>query len=211
MLKTERAQESLRDRKKREKLEAIDAAARRLFRELGYQATTTRAIAEAAGIGTGTLFVYYPEKLDLLVHLYQRDLARVTDDALDALPEGTPLVEACARAFDAVFEFYERDTELARTFVKELVFLSFDRQPEMVATTFRYLARLADLVTAAQARGEVRADVPAPLTAHHLFGIYYWGLVNWLSGALTREQLSLQVRMSLDLLMRGLSAAGSAR
>jgi AcrR family transcriptional regulator len=37
-------------------------AARRLFAEKGFEATTTRDIAEAAEIATGTLFNYFPTK-----------------------------------------------------------------------------------------------------------------------------------------------------
>jgi len=211
MLKNERAQESRRDRNKREKLEAIEAAARRLFARQGFEATTTRAIAEQAGIGTGTLFTYFPEKLDLLVHLYREDLERLSTEALDALPPDLPLTEACARVFDAFYAFYEIDLGLGRTFVKELMFLKLDRQAEMFNMTLRFLGRLGELVSAAQARGEVRDEVPAPLAAHQLFGVYYWGLVTWLAGAFaTRAQLNTQVRMSLDLLMRGMAAEPGA-
>ena len=37
-------------------------AARRLFRTTGFDATTTRELASAAGIATGTLFNYFPTK-----------------------------------------------------------------------------------------------------------------------------------------------------
>jgi len=205
MLKNEHAHESRRDRSKREKLERIERAARRLFAENGYESTTTRAIADAAEIGTGTLFVYFPEKLDLLVHVYRVDLERVVMGALDALPAELPLAEACARVFDAVYDFYDRDRALARTFVKELMFLDLDRQQEMVRLSFRFTERLGALVAAAQRRGEVRADVGTPLAANQLFGLYYWGLTAWLTDRVSRRQLSTFVRMSIDLLMSGMA------
>ena len=37
-------------------------AARQLFRTTGFEATTTRELAIAAGIATGTLFNYFPTK-----------------------------------------------------------------------------------------------------------------------------------------------------
>jgi len=196
--------ETRRDRKKREKLERIERAGRRLFKELGFAKTTTRAIAEAADIGVGTLFVYFPEKLDLLMHLVRQDLERVTHTALDALPDDLPLAEACMRVFDAIYDFWAEDPELARAFVKEMMFVKLERQAELFNTTVRYIERLRQLIEAAAKRGEVRADVPAPLAAHQLFGLYYWSLVNWLSGLFDRRLLSVQMRMSLDLMMRGL-------
>jgi AcrR family transcriptional regulator len=204
MLKTDHAQESRRDRNKREKLERIEHAARHLFAERGYEKTTTRAIAQAAEIGAGTLFVYFPEKLDLLMHLYRQDLERVIYSELDALPDDMHVAEACVRVFDAVYDFYAEDPEQARAFVKEMMFVDLERQAELFNTTVRYIERLGQLVETGKQRGEIRADIPAPLAAHQLFGLYYWGLVNWLSGLLDRRQLSMHIRMSIDLMMGGL-------
>ena len=50
--------EGRRARKKREKAARIRTAARELFARHGYDETTTRSIAEAAEIATGTLFLY---------------------------------------------------------------------------------------------------------------------------------------------------------
>ena len=59
--------------------ERILRAARRLFAENGYEATTTRDIAAAAGIASGTLFNYFPTK--------EAVVAALAADAIgDALP-----------------------------------------------------------------------------------------------------------------------------
>lgn len=44
----------------------IEAAARRLFADEGYQATSMRAIAEEAGVSTGLAYNYFEGKTDLL-------------------------------------------------------------------------------------------------------------------------------------------------
>lgn len=64
---------------KRETRERILAAARRLFREQGFEAATTRDLARAAGIAAGTLFNYFPSKeavvLELVLDLLERAAA----------------------------------------------------------------------------------------------------------------------------------------
>jgi len=67
----------------------LDEAAR-LFRTAGYDATTTRDIAVAAGIAAGTLFNYFPTKEAIVADLVATALnqargeqTRVTADTLD--------------------------------------------------------------------------------------------------------------------------------
>lgn len=53
---------SLRDNKKQRTREALRAAAFRLFREQGFDATTVDQIATEAGVSRTTFFRYYPTK-----------------------------------------------------------------------------------------------------------------------------------------------------
>jgi len=52
----------------------------RLFRKRGFAATTTREIAEAAGIANGTLFNYFPTKESLALTLFAEALAGAEGD-----------------------------------------------------------------------------------------------------------------------------------
>jgi AcrR family transcriptional regulator len=54
---------------KRATRERILEAARRLFREQGFEAATTRDLARAAGIAAGTLFNYFPTKEAVILEL----------------------------------------------------------------------------------------------------------------------------------------------
>ena len=60
-----------RERNKEKKLESIVRAGRALFVQKGFDATTTRAITARAGVATGTFFLYFREKRDLLFHLFK--------------------------------------------------------------------------------------------------------------------------------------------
>lgn len=53
--------------------ERIVAAALRLFREHGYEATTMRMVAEAAGVSLGNAYYYFKSK-DLLLQAFYRDV-----------------------------------------------------------------------------------------------------------------------------------------
>ena len=59
------AEEGLRERKKRQTRRAIAEAARRLFREHGFDGITVADVAKAADVSEQTVFNYFPTKEDL--------------------------------------------------------------------------------------------------------------------------------------------------
>jgi AcrR family transcriptional regulator len=70
-----------RDREKEARRESILAAARELFWERGFAATTMPLIAEAAELAPGTLYLYFPSKDALYVEL----LFECYDDLIERL------------------------------------------------------------------------------------------------------------------------------
>lgn len=205
MLRTEPAQSRLRDRNKAEKLARIEKAGRALFAKRGFDATTTRAIAEKAGIGIGTLFLYFPEKKDLLIHLFHSDIAAVEADIFATLP-AAPLAAQLEHVFGKLYAYYARDLALSRVFLPELMFLDPERRERVSAFAADFLQRVAELVTAAQRRGELRRGVDARQTAYAAFGLYCFTLINWVGGILpTLDAARAQLAASLAVLLTGLT------
>jgi AcrR family transcriptional regulator len=73
--------------------ERILAAAQRLFRTQGFEATTTRDIAAAAGIAAGTLFNYFPTKEAIVMTLATEALAGAWTQFARRRREGASLEE----------------------------------------------------------------------------------------------------------------------
>src|SRR6188508_2991033 len=76
----------LRARQKHDKRERLRAAAWELFTEKGYDATSTREIAERAGIATGTLFLYAKDKADLLFLVFEHRITEAVEAGFRTLP-----------------------------------------------------------------------------------------------------------------------------
>ena len=194
-----------RERNKQDKLRRIKQAARKLFYELGYEATTTQAIADAADIGSGTLFSYVRVKEDLLLMVFLDDLLAVIDKSLKSISARAKLVDRVFHLFDSLLRFHARDAQLSRHFARETYAV---RSPERRADINRLMSAIQDpltqMVTAEQARGRIRADADPQLTAWQFFAFYYGvvsGLVNDMS---TLAEGRALLRKSLDGLVRGL-------
>ncbi len=205
MLRNEPAHKTRRGRNKLDKLARIEKAGRVLFARRGFDATTTRAIAERADIGIGTFFLYFAKKEDLLVHLFHRDIGAVVEEMFAGLPE-RPLRAQLLHMFDALYAYYARDPALSRVFIQELLFLDATRRDRVTAFTLDFLQRIVALIEAAQARREIVAALEPRQLAYSAFGLYCFTLINWLGGILEdRDVARAQLRASIDLLLAGLT------
>jgi AcrR family transcriptional regulator len=108
------AEPDWRQRKKNATRDRIRAAALRLFREQGYDATTVEQIAAAAGVSHMTFFRYFPAKEDVaLSDSYDPLIASV----IAQTPATWPLIERIRAALaDGLRQVYaaERDAMLAQ-------------------------------------------------------------------------------------------------
>ncbi|HLL53696.1 MAG TPA: TetR/AcrR family transcriptional regulator [Myxococcaceae bacterium] len=202
------ASEGLRAKNKREKEERILAAARELLSERGFEATTTRDIAERAGIGTGTLFLYVRTKEELLLRLFRQLVEGAQARLFGALPEDAPLVERLMFVFGGFFDMYAEDPRLSRTYIRELLFLPPDVAEEHAEVVRAFLGRLGGLLEAAKARGEVDAEVDPMVATLGFFSLYLTTLLAWLNGPPGSEPMYRQaLRDGLQLQLRGLAPA----
>jgi AcrR family transcriptional regulator len=197
----------LRERNKQEKLERIREAARELFTKKGFAETTTREIAERAGVAAGTLFLYARTKEELLLLVLAERVRAVQEERFRTLPREGPLLEQLLHIFEGFFTFYAKEPELARTFIRELLFLRPAPTRERTSLERAFAARLAELVVAARERGEASPDVDLEMAGFNLFSLYLTTLIAWLSGALgPGESWRPVLERALALQLRGFGA-----
>lgn len=202
-----------RERNKQAKRARLLAAARSLFARRGFAATTTAEIAARAGIGAGTLFLYFASKEDLLVEVFRADMDAVIERAFATLPPRAALLTELMHVYGAMIAHHERDPELARAFVKEMLFVS----PPDRALVFEFIdglaARVAARIALRQARGELDASVPPALVADNLFALFIarlqrsLGLDERLAGEVLTERLREAFALQLRALESGRAPA----
>lgn len=137
-----------RERNKQEKLRRITDAASRLFAERGVDEVTTQEIADAADIGTGTLFLYAKNKGELLLLVqnstYTDALVRGTEAAA-GLDDPLEAVMAIVRP---VVECNRKQVDNGRTYLREMVFGDPDEphHREALELNARTEAAIADVL-----------------------------------------------------------------
>ncbi|QSQ17067.1 TetR/AcrR family transcriptional regulator [Myxococcus landrumensis] len=202
---------SLRERAKADKWERIRAAAKRLFSERGYESTTVRAIAEEAGVATGTVLVYGETKDTLLHEIWREEAMPILEKAVASLPAGA-FVDRCMHLFSPLLAHYASQPDLARVVVKELPWLTGAAEEAQRPALAQFLGTLARIVDEAKAKKELRAELESELAAGLAFSVYHSALLRMLS-PLTRVSLAEAregLRRGLGALLMGLGSRRSS-
>ena len=192
---------------KRDKRARIADAAWDLFSTEGFAGTTTKAVAERAGIAAGTLFLYAQDKDDLLCLVMHDRLADAVDRAFATMPRGVDFPARMIHVFGTFLDVYASNPAVGLPFVRALVSAQGPNGQKVNALTFALLHRLALHIREAQAAGEVSLEVDAFLAAQNLFCLYSGALLGWASGYVTMEfARNVGLTQSIALQMRGLHA-----
>jgi len=187
-----------RERNKEQKRLRIVSAARNLFRLQGFAETTTLQIAEAADIGTGTLFLYARSKEDLLIMVFKDEMMATAQAIFGRLTAGSSAVDQMMSVFEQMVEYHARDPELSQVLLKELVMPSSKERRTDIAELMDVLYNgLADI-----ARSESACLSNDPdLTARSAFALYYFALFRWIGGGVDSTSCLILLRKQLHALL----------
>ncbi|MDB4996393.1 MAG: Transcriptional regulator, TetR family protein [Myxococcaceae bacterium] len=147
----------LQERSQR-RVERILAAAAELFVEMGYDATTTEAIAERAGTSIGSLYQFFPNKLalfDAISTQYLEGSKKLYDELLTPEAVDTPWESLLDRMLDAFADFHRTSVAFRAVWVNWKLSPEFIAAGEMLNQEF---ARRIELVLAKQAKNLAKKD-----------------------------------------------------
>lgn len=194
----------LRERKKLEARAAILEAAGSLIERLGYDATTMRDIADAAGVSHQTLYNYFPTKAQVVQGLLIADRARVVDRLNRTIASEIDLM----KQLDIVVKFaFDIIGKHPRPLWRQVISLFFGQSN----TFFGLLsgsydaaqARLTALFDAAQRRGALRKDVDVRVLSETVYAIVDFAILQYIveektSKAAIQGRVRAQLRLLLD-------------
>ncbi len=173
----------LRERKKLEKIDRIRSAALELFQAKGYESTTTKEIAEAAGVAIGTVFMYANDKRDLLFLIFNDELDGLVDYAFDTVDFRNPLSLQAYQVFSHFYVAFYQKIILARLLLRELVFFSEGKQAaQYLENRHRIIAQLKAMAHDASSRGTINAEGDVERIANTFFYLFSGEVRFWLSG-----------------------------
>jgi TetR/AcrR family fatty acid metabolism transcriptional regulator len=192
-----------------DKRRRILEAAVGVFARKGYFAARVSDIAKKAGVADGTIYLYFRNKEDILVRLFDEVMAEhvvQAREAVRALPSAPERLLAVAERHLTVLG---ENRDLAAVFQVELR-QSTRFMERFTASWLRdYFALLDEVIAAGQRDGSLRADVNRKVAAKVLFGALDETVTSWLLSdrPYALEDLAGPV---VDLFLRGAAVPGAA-
>jgi len=179
----------------------IREAASRVFLEKGYQKARIKDITEAAGVSTGTFYIYYRDKKEVFIEVIDELIRSMVGPAEEVIRKGGDLI----REATSIAVFYIQNYEYFSGIINQLRGMMAAEDPmardKFVSLHYQLAEPIERSVRQAIEEGLIR-EVDPELLAHALMGI-----VEFLSIHLTFSQKhtpSQAVSFMTDLIMNGL-------
>ena len=193
---------SRRERRSLELRERLFRSALDLFAQKGFAETTVEDITEAADVGKGTFFNYFPSKDHILLAFGEMQLAKLGDAVEEARHSSAPLLQYLRSLSTRMTEEPMRNPAIVRALL--LGYLSSTPVREaMLDMQKRVLALHSEMIELGQQRGEVRDDLPAVELAQVFRQTIFGTLLMWtLHGDSTLEA---RIESAFNILWKGLA------
>jgi TetR/AcrR family fatty acid metabolism transcriptional regulator len=171
-----------------DKRDVILRAAASVFAERGFFNAQVADVARSAGVAAGTVYLYFRNKDDLLISIFERTMGEAIGEGRAALAEVGDPVERLRTIAKLHLERLGRDRRLAVVFQVEL--RQSTKFMERFSTTRlrEYLGIIRSVIADGQQQGVFRADLSATIGAKIFFGALDEMATNWV---LSRRRYSL--------------------
>jgi AcrR family transcriptional regulator len=198
---------SRRERRSLELRERLFRSALDLFAQKGFAETTVEDITNAADVGKGTFFNYFPSKDHILLAFGEVQLAKLRDAVEEARHSSQPLPHYLRSLSERMTQEPMRNPAIVRALL--LAYLSSTPVREaMLDMQKRVLAFHSEMIALGQQRGEIRDDVPAIELAQVFRQTIFGTLLMWtLYGDST---LQARIESAFNILWLGLAPRNSS-
>ncbi|MEJ2544058.1 MAG: TetR/AcrR family transcriptional regulator [Calditrichaceae bacterium] len=191
------------DSKLKKKNRIIEAAVK-VFAKKGFYLAKVSDVAKAANVADGTIYLYFKNKDDLLINLFEQKMELILQRFKEDLKDITDPVEKLHRFVDVYFTLIEEDKELADVFQVEL------RQSAKFLKDYHnekfldFLFMIKSIIQEGMENGFFRTDLNADVVKIMIFGTVDEVARQWILGADAKYSLEKARENVKHILTNGL-------
>jgi TetR/AcrR family transcriptional regulator, fatty acid metabolism regulator protein len=187
------------------KYEAILRAAVKVFARSGFFNAKVADVAREAGVADGTVYLYFKNKDDILVSIFDHVMEEALALGRERLAEVSDPVEKLKRIVHAHLDRIGRDRDLAIVFQVELRSSTKFMEQFSATRVTEYLDMIRTVIEEGKKQGVFRGELNTTIAAKVLFGALDEMATNWV---LSRKRYSLVSTADpvIDLLLNGIGS-----
>ena len=161
-----------------EKRKKIFKAAAHKFSHQGVDGATMQEIADAAGVGKGTLYRYFDDKADLISSLAEIGFDRIAKKIETGIKGVDDPKEQLEKAVEIQLKFYNQYRDVCRFLTRESLGYKdkFERQIKRIRKG--YTVAIEDIIARGIEKGEFK-DIDLEVAATNLIGALNITVLHW--------------------------------
>ncbi|QKG25812.1 TetR family transcriptional regulator [Actinomadura verrucosospora] len=188
------AGQGVRSRSQHQRRKRIVQAAAALASRGGIEAMQMRTVAERAGVALGTLYRYFPSKMDLVVAVVSEEIDLLEGSIERRPPRGGSAAERTVEVLMRATRGLMREPELAEALIRSLLLSD-------VKTDFSERMTNLMLRAAVGPAGDIPADDRRRIVARALSSVWTMEMIEMLRGQATAEVIQGRLEISADRLL----------
>lgn len=189
--------------RKQEKFEMILDAAEKVIAENGFHGSQVSKIAKEAGVADGTIYLYFKNKEDILISLFQDRLGKLVDLFNNSIRDTSTAGEALRKICEIHLSQLEQNVDLAYVTQIELRQSSLELRKAIGLAVKPYIVLIEQVLIRGIEEGSFRADLDTKLTRQLIFGALDEVVTSWLISGM-KYSMTEQVEHTVDFFLRGL-------
>ncbi|MEG0258952.1 MAG: TetR/AcrR family transcriptional regulator [Lysinibacillus sp.] len=192
-------------RRDKPKYKQIIDAAVIVIAENGYHQAQVSKIAKQAGVADGTIYLYFKNKEDILISVFNEKMAVFVETLQDIIENGKSSTEKLSRMIDNHFKVLATDRYLATVTQLELRQSNKELRLKINGVLREYLKLLDQILVEGMLSGEFNSTMDVRLARQMVFGTIDEMITSWVMSDY-RYDLVEQVPKVQRLLLNGMKA-----
>jgi len=189
-----------------DKRERILKAATQVFAQHGFFNSKISEIAKAANVADGTIYLYFKNKDDLLISLFEEEMANITRRMKEEVNKVEGFENKIRRFIQVHLNLIAENKELAEVLQIELRQSHKFMKEYMGSKLNDYLNIISSIISQGQKNGSVRPDIIPGVAKRILFGALDELSGFWVLSKNKRYSISLSAQTLGDIFITGIIA-----
>lgn len=192
--------------KKEKKFDIILDAALKVIAENGFHGSQVSKIAKEAGVADGTIYLYFKNKEDILISLFQNKLGHLIEMFNESIQVSTTAEAAIRSICQIHFTELEKNVHLAYVTQIELRQSNIELRKAIGEIVKPYIKLIEHILVKGVENGEFRSNLDVKLARNLIFGGMDEVVSSWLISG-SKYSLSNQIEGTADFFLRAIKAA----